>query len=137
MANLHVEKQLVQTFVEKKQCRRILATIDNPKGRRKFIKSLSHSLELNPKYSEFLPSGLHSATKILNLLRKEKAPYVCYILSENPNLDGLTMPLVTALEEIFSTGSASILSCEPERLGVYFNEDACECYLLMAQPTFM
>jgi hypothetical protein len=67
---------------------------------------------------------------IRQLLEARGAPGTCHLFSEDPDLDGVTLPLSEALEAIVGRGVGTLVSCLPGRLGYYEGEEPGERYIL-------
>jgi len=60
---------------------------------------------------------------IASELNKRLCPRVVFLMSEDPRLDGLDMPLVDALERVVGQGIGTLVSCIPGRLAFVETED--------------
>ena len=94
-----------------------------PRKRSKLRALLDHHVQLDPRYAQKLASGA------LDALRSHGAPENCHVISSDPSLDGLDMPLDEAFLTLEPQGGG-FLSCIPGRLGYFAFEDLGETYLL-------
>ncbi len=96
---------------------------------------LPHLTHLDPRFSTPLPEegmGTLGAT-----LREKGAGDRCYLLSEDPDLDGRELPLDDALAAIAEGGSphATFVSCLPGQLAYFRGADPGDRYVLeLATP---
>ena len=100
------------------------------KRRRDVWELLHHSVRLDPRFCQHLTGSEAFSGPVEAMLRKQGAPYNCYILAANGELDGREMPLGEALEQIIGRGDGAFVSCLPGRLGFYEYEDMKASYLL-------
>ena len=123
-----VEQQLVRAFVAAPQRRRFLALLETERGRKKLIRSLAHSVKLDPRFSRHLapPSSPESIEQELRALG---APADCYAISENADIDGQVLSLAEALSEVVGYQMGTFLSCLPGRLAYFEAEDVGERYI--------
>ena len=101
-----------------------------PKRRRDVRDLLHHSVRLDPRFAEHLAGADAFPEPAEAMLRKRGAPYTCYVLAGNKDLDGREMPLGEALQAIIGMGDGAFVSCIPGRLGFYEYEDMKSSYLL-------
>jgi hypothetical protein len=90
---------------------------------------LPHLTHLDPRFAT--PTE-ESASTLAAQLREKGAEESCYLLSEDPDLDGRELPLAEALAVIVdgSTGHATFVSCVPARLAYFHGAEPGERYLL-------
>jgi hypothetical protein len=91
---------------------------------------LPHLSHLDPRFTT--PVSAESAAELGALLREKGAGDECYLLSEDPELDGRALPLGEALAQIVDGGSehATFVSCVPARLAYFHEEEPTHRYLL-------
>lgn len=130
MFDIETEKAIAESFFSPHHTRRVLSLLDKKRGRQKFINLLPHSLVLDPQNSRPISKDEQDSTKILELLKKLGAPPICYVISEDPNIDSSQSPLNHTVDQVLYNGFASIVSCIPGKLGLYVNEDCEDIYLL-------
>lgn len=102
---------------------RYLEFVSNPKTRAKLIHRLAHFKDIDPAYKRSIIPSLQNPRGIAKLLVARGAPGYCYVIAEDPRLDGRELQLSEALEEIVGSGMGAILSCVPGRLGFIETED--------------
>jgi hypothetical protein len=101
-----------------------------PAKRRDTLRSqLPHVTHLDPR---FATPTRESASALVAQLREKGAEDRCYLLSEDPDLDGRELPLAEALAAIADGGSphATFVSCLPARLAYYHGAEPGERYVL-------
>jgi hypothetical protein len=102
-----------------------------PGKRRDTLRSqLPHLTHLDPRFAT--PAQAQSALELSAQLREKGAGDRCYLLSEDPDLDGRELPLDEALLAIVDGDSphATFLSCVPARLAYFHAADPSNRYLL-------
>lgn len=118
-------------FVESRQAQRVNSLLDSgKKGREKLINMLPHSIELNHKFAFLILPSEQFPEKIFRKLSDHNAPDICYLISENPDLDAKEIQLREALQDCVGGGYGTFISCIPGKLGYYEFEDKNERYLL-------
>jgi hypothetical protein len=78
---------------------------------------------LDPAFAQLIPSAKQNVAGISKLLREKGAPENCWVISESSHLDSQLMPLLDALKEILGRGIGTFLSCIPEVLGYFEDEE--------------
>jgi hypothetical protein len=63
-----------------------------------------------------------SSVDVLTALREAGAPAECHVISDDPTLDGRTLPLADAVAAAEGYSFASILCCLPGQLACFFDE---------------
>ena len=125
-----MEESLIRNFIKKERQERLLHLINSKKGRNKLRQRLSHFLEFNERYIHKIPANQQTSDAILKLLINKGATDSCYLISEDPELDGKTLPLNTALDKVVGFGMCTIICCNPNKLAYYEGEEPKERYLL-------
>ena len=113
------EEELIKAFFVPTKRRRYLEFILKPKSRRKFLRELAHFGGLDVRYAKEIhvnPTGLAV------LLKQMRVPDVCWVVSENSDIDGKLMPVPDALSEL-GRNMGTFLSFVPGKLAYFENED--------------
>ena len=90
---------------------------------------LSHKIRLDPRSSRPLTGSQSLPSGVEAILRKAGAPDDCFLLSDDPSLDGRLLPLPTALDAVIGRGG-TFLSSIPGRLAIYQFAEIKQTYLL-------
>jgi hypothetical protein len=101
-----------------------------PGKRRDTLRSqLPHLTHLDPRFAT--PTE-ESASALVAQLREKGAEDRCFLLSEDPDLDGRELPLAEALAVIVDGGTehATFVSCVPGRLAYFHGAAPGDRYLL-------
>lgn len=125
------EQSLIHAFIARDHRRRWLTLRRTPRGRQKLRAQLAHLQHLDPRFAQLIASNQQTKYQIESLLKRRGAPEFCYVLSEDPQLDGRQMGLSEALDHIVGAGMGSLVSCVPGHLGYYEGEEPNERYLLI------
>lgn len=107
-----------------------------PAKRRDTLRSqLPHLTHLDPRFATPIPTEEQRALLLGARLREKGAGDRCYLLSEDPDLDGRELGLDEALAAIVDGGShhATFVSCVPGSLA-YFHDGAPENRYLLELP---
>ena len=101
-----------------------------PAKRRDTLRSqLPHLTHLDPRFA----TPTHESGRVLAAqLREKGAEDHCYLLSEDPDLDGRELSLEEALAAIADSGSphATFISCVPGKLAYFHGKESGDRYLL-------
>jgi hypothetical protein len=91
---------------------------------------LPHLAHLDPRFTTPVPE--QTAIELAAQLREKGAGDSCYLLSEDPGLDGRELPLDEALIAIVDGGSvhATFVSCVPAQLAYFHNAEPANRYML-------
>jgi hypothetical protein len=91
---------------------------------------LPHLSHLDPRFTTEVSA--QSAAELGAQLREKGAEEDCYLLSEDPELDGRALPLDEALALVVEGGSqhATFVSCVPASLAYFHAEEPGNRYLL-------
>jgi hypothetical protein len=125
------EEAVVRAFIEPSRRERYLEYLSTPKRRRKFISELAHFKALDPECLVRIPPNQQHASTLAELLATKGAGSLCWVISENSELDAREMDLREALKQTVGREMGTILSCIPGRLGYFEDEDVR--YILQRQ----
>jgi hypothetical protein len=91
---------------------------------------LPHLSHLDPRFAT--PVREQTARELGAQLREKGAEDRCYLLSEDPALDGRELPLDEALAAVVDGGShhATFVSCLPARLAYFHDAEPGNRYVL-------
>lgn len=117
-------------FVLQPKRRRLAEQIANPKRRAKALQCLAHLHDLDPRFAKRIPPSQQTPAGIITLLQDRGAPSDCHVISEDPDIDGTSMPLSEALATIIGSGMGTLVSCLPGSLAYFEGEEAGERYIL-------
>jgi hypothetical protein len=120
---------LVKAFVVHAKQERTLDFLRKPTRRRYILAALPHFKDLDPRFARMVPKP-QSASSIVRLLQSRGAPPVCYVVSEDKDLDGRAMWLKEALDAVVGMGMGTLLSCIPGRLRYFEAETPGRRYFL-------
>lgn len=109
-----IEAEFVRTFVIKERQERALFELASHNKRGQFFNKLCHDFE------QILDDRFMTTVKepIFNELKSYGAPKNCYVMSWG-ELDGRTLPLFDALDEIIGFGFPSLVLCIPRKLAYF------------------
>lgn len=123
-------------FVGPRQARRMGSLLEmGKKGRKKFRAILPHNVELRSDASIRISPGQQKSESVYQELVSHGAPKKCWVMSEDPDLDGVELDLKDALDRVVGFGFGTFISCIPGELGYYEFEDMGERYLLRQKPS--
>ena len=128
--NLEHEVAVTKAFILRERRDRVQDLLSKPKRRRDVLKSLAHFRSLDPRWMQPIPPHDQQAAAIEALLRRSGAAEICYVIAEDPSLDGRELPLSEALRLIVGRGQGAIVSCLPGVLAYYEGEEPGERYIL-------
>ena len=102
------------------------------KRRGKLRSQLPHFSHLDPRFATVVPQSEQRGAALAAVLREKGASDLCYLLSEDSDLDGREVTLDEALAKVVdeATHLATFISCVPGRLAYFHGEDPESRYLL-------
>lgn len=116
------EIEIVAGFIVRSKRERYLGFLGSLKTRRKFINALYHFSDFDPAVVVKLPASLETQEGVLEELQRRGAGASCNIISTDAGLDGTTMDLSDAVDQVFAFVEGTIISCVPGRLAYYEGE---------------
>ncbi|HZS28918.1 MAG TPA: hypothetical protein VFB76_16945 [Candidatus Angelobacter sp.] len=117
------EEKLIKAFFLKERQEPYLLGLANPGKRRKITNEFCHFKHLDLRFNvPILPSQQNPAA-IYDLLKKFGAPDVCWVVSDELELDTHNMSLKEALDQIVGRTFATFLCCIEGKLAYFENED--------------
>ena len=78
----------VGSFVIGGKRARYLSLLDSERGRKKILNGFHHCRDLDSRFAQHIPNNQQSAQSIEALLKSKGAPKMCYVMSDDANLDG-------------------------------------------------
>jgi hypothetical protein len=119
------EEKLVRSFIIPARQDRYLELLAKPKRRKDITGTFCHFKHIDMRYAAPIPPRFRLAAGVLQLLKSKGAPELCCALSESDELDGKQISLADALNFIVGRGIGTFLSCVPEKLAYFEDEDNC------------
>ena len=120
--NAH-EYEFARNFIVPEKRARYLSLLESKRGRKKILNGFNHCHDLDPRFARRVPANQSSAESIAVILLRKCAPDTCYVMSDNPDLDGREMKLTDALSETVGMDAGTLVSCIPGKLA-YFEMEA-------------
>jgi hypothetical protein len=128
------EAAVVRAFVQQDKQERFLGFLANPRNRKKFTDSLSHFRWFDQRFAAPIPRKVdpklnlwdrhtQGIENIHRLLKSKGAGLTCWVVSEDPEIDGRELELRAALEHVNGRQIGTILSCVPGKLAYFESED--------------
>jgi len=117
------ETAFIDAFVEREVRERWRTKLSSRKHRGAFLHELAHYVRFEARFISLVEPAKQNLQDVLSTLRKQGATDDCYAISECTRLDGKTLKLTDALNQVIGSGVGSILSCVPGRLAYYEGED--------------
>jgi hypothetical protein len=124
----------IRAFVQRNKQERFLGFLANPKNRKKFTESLAHFHWFDPRFAPPIPwrrdpklklweGHVQGIENIYRLLKSKGAGPSCWVISEDPEMDGRELDLRAALEHVNGRQIGTVLSCVPGKLAYFDGED--------------
>ncbi len=117
------ERELVGAFFAPEVRPRYLSLLSTVKGRKKFVSRLAHLDLLDARFAHLIDPEVQTTDAIEDDLKRRGAPASCYVVSENPRVDGRQMALRDALEAIGGSAPGTFLSCVAGCLAYFEGEE--------------
>jgi hypothetical protein len=109
---------------------RYVSLIGSVKGRKKILAGFHHIRDLDDRYAKLIPSNQQYAESIYRALKKKGVPDICYIMSDDPDIDQKEMPLHEVILKIEGTNFGTLVSCIAGKLAYLETEDMSGRYIL-------
>jgi hypothetical protein len=128
------EEGAIRAFIQRDKQERFLGFLTNPKSRKKFTASLAHFRWFDQRFATPIPwkvdpklklweQHVQGTENIYRLLKSKGAGVTCWVISEDPEIDGRELDLKAALEHVNGRQIGTILSCVPGKLAYFQSED--------------
>lgn len=136
MHNTEREEAFVKAFIVPERRERYRLMLTNPKRRHKFLDSLNHMRDFTPLWVRQIPGGLHTPEGVIRLLndRNIKNSDAVYSFSDVSELDGQSLPMQQALEQVLGFESGSVVCGLPGQLADY-RPEAPENGAILKKPS--
>jgi hypothetical protein len=121
-----IEAAVVDAFIAPEKRDRWRTKLMNSKKRRKFLDRLNHHNDFDNRYTTAVGHDADFAA----LLREHGAPERCHVVSDVADLDGRTLPLDDAINQMMHCGFGTVICCIPGELAFYYGELGETCLLL-------
>jgi hypothetical protein len=131
---MNEEEALIRAFVVKAKCDRFVELMAEPKRRKDVPATLAHFRDLDPRWIVHLPTNQHDARAVERALRSRGAGDLCYLISQEGDLDRRRLPLADALEQVIGRGIGTLISCIPGSLA-YFEGEGPSDRCILARRT--
>lgn len=112
------EESLIRSFILSERRPRWLQCLQSSKKRAQILDNLNHCCDIDDRYALTIPSN----ADVNKLLESRRAPSICYVLSDNHEIDGLELLLTEAIEKVKLGGWGTLIGCIPNRLAYYYDE---------------
>jgi hypothetical protein len=120
----------IAAFLVPARAARFRTLIGSDRGREKMVGRLPHyASDFDVRYATKLSPSL-GLRDIEALLRAAGAPTGCYVMSEDPDVDGRLLDLHEAISDVVFAYGAGVISCVPGRLGLFSDEAPGDQWLL-------
>lgn len=116
------EEQIIKSFIVKRLQDRVLFELSTKKYRDKLHSRLTNYFETTVEKRYIRKIDFIKIPEIIQLLKREGAPSICYVLSYDQEYDGKHYKLNDALEELIFNGMPYIISCIPGKLAYFKGE---------------
>ena len=117
--DVYLEKIIIHSFFKKNRMERAAFELNSAKRRSDCIWHIEDKIDT--QYMHEIIAPISDIKTVYDILKKEGAPNMCYVLSDNGAIDGKTMLLKDALELTVFVGPVFI-SCIHGKLAYYEGE---------------
>ncbi len=127
--NVH-EEMFARAFIIPEKRDRYVTLIGSVKGRKKILNGFHHIHDLDGRYAKSIPSNEQSAESIFRMLKQKGAPEMCYIMSDDSDIDQTEMPLRAAISRVEGSNFGTLISCIAGKSAYFETEDIGGRYIL-------
>jgi hypothetical protein len=131
--NAEIELAFVNTFIVRAKRERYAMFVKSGRRRRTFLDALYHFGDFDPRFLVPVTGGIDSRGSLLADLRRRGAGNNCHIISAHRDLDGATLSLEEAVDDIYVLKEATVIVCNPIRLAYYEGEGFRSRFILDSQ----
>jgi hypothetical protein len=124
------EEDLIKAFVVRQKRERYIGFLQSPERRADFLRSLYHFRDFDSAFIAPLIKGMASPAELVAELRRRGAGAECYVISADPDLDGVTDVLENVIVRVLSGGEGTIVCCVPGCLAYYEGEPPDNRFIL-------
>ena len=117
-------------FLEPSSRGRFRHALTSAGARSKFTARLAHFAHLDQRFATKVIDKSLVAAK----LHKLGAPRVCYVMSEDSEIDGRFIPVEDAIRLTVEADAGSLISCLPGLLGSFVGEEPNAAWILRRPP---
>ena len=121
------EEQIVAAFIVKqmRERYRFLLGTDDVRRRGECCNRLNHCCDFDERFVTWLPRDPRSTMRkfeIAEQLRVKGGPADVYVFGSADSVDGKTLRLLDAMDQIEAMGFGALISCIPGKLAYYYDE---------------
>ena len=120
----------LELFLEPSSRGRFRHALTSARARSKFRAKLAHFAHLDQRFATKVSDKSLVAAK----LRELGAPRVCYVMSEDSEIDGSIIPVEDAIRLTVEADAGSLISCLPGLLGSFVGEEPNDAWILRRPP---
>ena len=113
-------------FLEPSSRNRFRNALTSSRARSKFTAKLAHFAHLDPRFATKVSNKFLVAGRLHEL----GAPRVCYVMSEDSEIDGRFIPVEDAIRLTVEADAGSLISCLPGLLGSFVGEEPKNAWIL-------
>jgi hypothetical protein len=130
--NTRLELEFINTFVVRPKRARYSSFVVSPRLREKFLATLHSFSDFNPRLKVTLPRRQSTSRGFLAELRRRNPAATCYLISTHADLDGTTLPLEAAINDVHGLHDGTIVVCTPTL--AYYEGEWRYRFILDSQP---
>jgi len=131
-SNTKLELEFINTFVVRPKRARYSSFLVSPRLREKFLATLHSFSDFNPRFKVTLPRRQSTSPDIIAELRRRNPAATCYLISTHRDLDGTSLPLEAAINEVHGMRDGTIVICSPSL--AYYEGEWRYRFILDSQP---
>ena len=117
-------------FLEASSRGRFRHALTSARARSKFRAKLAHFAHLDQRFA----TKVSDKSLVAARLHELGAPRVCYVMSEDSEIDGRFIPVDDAIRLAVEADAGSLISCLPGRLGCFVGEELKAAWILRRPP---
>ena len=111
LPNTNLELEFLGTFVVRPKRARYAALVVSPRLRPQFLAALRSFSHFDPRFKVRLPPSQDSTKTYLAELRDRGAGPSAYLISTADDLDGRSLPIAAAVDEVHGRCNGTIVIC--------------------------
>ena len=125
------DEEVIHYFIRKEKQERYRYMLQRPEHRSAVINELYDLNDFRLDCLHWVPETRPEPEKLCSLLRSHGAGQEAYVISPDEDIDGVVMPLITALQDCAGSNILTVVYCFNGKLG-YCETDGARCFLRRA-----
>lgn len=130
---MNPEEAFAKAFIRSEKRARFIQFLAHPVHRKELLARMSHDLPLLTDFATEVPGDQDYPAELEKLLKAKGAEASAHVIADGLRIDGRSLPLRAALDQICLHPAGAILCCLPGRLA-YYKPESPRAGILLERP---